>query len=321
MDIVGIGYPCIDCLVNVDRIPLGNTGAPMHANSWQGGGKVSSAMVAAARLGARVGMMGVVGDDIFGRFCREDFVRHGIDVSHLIADPNTRTGFSVPISELETGDRNIIYRPGNCRAMTIDDLDRDYLCAAPYLHLESANPVTRQAARWVREAGGKVGFDVERLYPDLEALTPEIDVYIASEDCYRSQYGQSTDYEAACRAVQARGPEIVVFTLGPGGSVGVAGDAYFEAPTLTIAPVDTTGAGDVYHGAFLYGLAQGWDPAYVARFSNVVAAIKCLRMGGRAGLPDADLTRRVLEAGAVTPDMPGLDELDDRAEFYSQLQI
>jgi sugar/nucleoside kinase (ribokinase family) len=178
-----------------------------------------------------------------------------------------------------------------------------------------------QAARWVREAGGMVGFAVEWRYPALEALTPEIDVYIASEDCYRAQHGRSTDYEAACRAVQARGPRIAVYTLGPGGSVGVADDLYFEAPGLAIRPVDTTGAGDVYHGAFLYGLAQGWEAPYVARFSNVVAAIKCLRIGGRAGLPDAALALRALEAGAITADLPGLAELDARVEFYSQLQV
>jgi sugar/nucleoside kinase (ribokinase family) len=101
----------------------------------------------------------------------------------------------------------------------------------------------------------------------------------------------------------------------------VADDLYFEAPGLAIRPVDTTGAGDVYHGAFLYGLAQGWEAPYVARFSNVVAAIKCLRIGGRAGLPDAALALRALEAGAITADLPGLAELDARVEFYSQLQV
>ena len=88
-DIVGVDYPCVDLNVNVDAMPKPNGVMRINDLSWQGGGKVASGIVTAARLGASCAIFGVVGDDRYGRFCKKDFEDHGIDTRHLILQKNT----------------------------------------------------------------------------------------------------------------------------------------------------------------------------------------------------------------------------------------
>ena len=316
MDIVGIGRPCVDLLANVNEMPSRNGRGPMQSYSWQGGGQVPTAMVTATRLGARTGIMGVVGGDPLGRYCLDDFERHAVETRHMVIDPLATTGFSVALSEKGTGSRCIIHNAGNRRSLAVDDLDREYIASARYLHLQHVTHATRQAASWAREAGVTVTYDVERFDRDMADFTPSIDAFIASEECYRQLFGSSEDHEANCRTIQVKGPDIVVFTLGERGSVGVSSGAYFFAKGFDVSAVDTTGAGDVYHGAFLFGLAQGWGIAEVAHFANAVAAIKCTRIGGRAGIPSLEIVQGFLEDGEIHG-----SELDERVAFYAQIQL
>lgn len=315
MDIVGIGTPCVDLLVNVDVMPSDNSGARMRRYSWQGGGKVPTGVVASARLGGRVGMIGVVGSGTYGQFCLVDFERHGIDVSHMVVDEHGETPFAVPISENSSGDRNIIYYPGNLSVLSPDEIDKDYITSARLLHISGASPATMYAAQCAHESGVLVAIDAERYRPDLEELMPFIDVFIGSETCYRNLFDDER-YHDHCRELQARGPHIVAFTLGSRGSVGIDGDETFFEESISVPVRDTTGAGDVYHGAFNYGLLQGWETPYVARFSNIVAAIKCTRLGGRAAIPSLETVNRYLENGVID-----YTEIDERVAFYRTLQV
>ncbi|HHZ12638.1 MAG: carbohydrate kinase family protein [Caldicoprobacterales bacterium] len=308
--VVGIGNPVMDFLIHTRKIPKTNESCRLEEYSWQGGGKVPSALVALGRLGVKTGMVGVVGNDAFGRFLIDDFKRHDVDVSRLYVDPNGQTSFCICLSEEETQGRSFIGRQPNLRKLTLEDLDREYITQGDYLHLSHMTPVTRQAALWSREKGNTVVFDADYYQEEIEKNYGLIDVFIASEFYYRAVF-QDDNHEENCRLIQKEGPDIVIFTFGEHGCLGVYGDKYFEMPAFKVKVMDTTGAGDVFHGAFIYGLIQGWDVEDIARFSSAVSAIKCTRVGGRAGIPDLPTVEQFLKDGTID-----YREIDQRVAFY-----
>jgi sugar/nucleoside kinase (ribokinase family) len=115
------------------------------------------------------------------------------------------------------------------------------------------------------------------------------------------------------RTIQNQGCEIVIFTFGGDGCRGVYEDKYFEIPALPVEVVDTTGAGDVFHGAFDFAYLKGWDAKKCAEFSTGVSAIKCTRPGGRAGIPNLKVLTDFLENGNID-----YTEIDERVEHYKR---
>lgn len=311
-DVVGIDMPCVDFAVNVDHFPEPNGGERIRELSWQGGGKVATGMVAAARLGAKGAMLGAVGTDSYGNFCDKDFIRHGIDTSHLLKREGKTTGMSVVLSNRETMGRAIIYNVGTAERMTREELPVDYLQNARYLHLAMLDDVTVEAARIARQAGVKIFLDADMYSEELEEFIPMVDVFVASEFVYSAMFDDQ-NYEANCRKMMERGPQIVVFTFGEKGCVGLSEEGYFELPAYHVEVVDTVGAGDVYHGAFVAGLLKGWPVKKIAQFASAVSAIKCTRIGGRAGIPDMETVERFMKTGEIN-----YAEIDQRVEFYKR---
>ncbi|MBS6955321.1 MAG: carbohydrate kinase family protein [Enterocloster asparagiformis] len=311
-DVVGIDMPCVDFAVNVDHFPDPNGGERIRELSWQGGGKVATGLVAAARLGAGCAVLGAVGNDSYGRFCDKDFIRHGIDTKHLLKREGRTTSLSLVLSNRETMGRAIIYNLGTAEKLEKNELAVDYLKNARYLHLAMLDDVAVEAARIAREAGVKVFLDADSYSDELGDFIPMVDVFVASEFVYEAMF-QDRDYEANCRKVMERGPEIVVFTFGEKGCVGLSREGYFELPAYHVEVVDTVGAGDVYHGAFLAGLLKGWTVEKTAQFSSAVSAIKCTRIGGRAAIPDMETVMRFMETGEIN-----YAEIDQRVEFYKR---
>jgi len=110
------------------------------------------------------------------------------------------------------------------------------------------------------------------------------DVLITSKAFAEDSTGES-DYRKAGEKLRSLGLELIVITLGEDGSICLCSEDFFICNTFEVEVIDTTGAGDVFHGAFLYGLLREWDIRRVSEFATAVAAIKCTKLGGRAGLP------------------------------------
>lgn len=311
-DIVGIDSPCMDMVVNLNSFPEPNNGGQIQNLSWQGGGKVATGMVAAARLGAKGAILGAVGDDVYGRFCDRDFLRHGIDTAHLQKRKGQTTGFSIVLSNRETMGRSIIYMTGTAEPLCHEEIPAEYLTNTKYFFVAMLNEVVNRAIDTAKTAGAKICIDADFYTEDLRDIIPKVDVFIASEFVYEALF-HDDDYEANCRKIMDRGPEIVVFTFGEKGCVGLSGEGYFEIPAFQVDAVDTVGAGDVYHGAFLAGLLKGLPVVEVARMASAVSAIKCTRIGGRAGIPDMDTVQHFMRTGEID-----YTEIDARVEFYKR---
>lgn len=311
IDVIGIDAPCMDFLVNLERLPQSNCSMPILQSSWQGGGKAATAMIALARLGGRCGIVADIGSDLFGDVIEWDFRRHNIDTSHLRRVEGQGTSLSLVMSDRETNGRSVIWQGGG--AGLVSEIDADYLRQARYLHVPNVTGVFGRAIGIVRAAGGKVVIDADRYDPAIMEKLDSIDVFIASEFFF-DKVSNGRDVETCCREIQAKGPGIVVFTFGDKGCAGIGPDGeFFSEPCFRVPVVDTTGAGDVFHGAFIYGLLQGWEARRCARWSSAVSAIKVTRLGGRAGIPDAAMTEKFLACGEIDG-----KALDERARWYAK---
>jgi len=311
MDIIGIGRPCIDILTVVEKLPKSNSGSGILDYSRQGGGNVATAMVAAARLGAKTGMIGVTGSCLHGKAIREDFTYNNVDISNIVT-VNGPNDFAIILSDLETKGRSILYKGNNLRRVGIGDLNRDYITSANILHLEDNSEVGKTAATWMKEAGKKVAFDVAHYSEQMKAFVPYIDYFIASEFYYKGAFGDDPDYEKNCKIIAESGPEVVVFTLGDKGCVGYTkSEGFFVEEGFKVKVFDTLGAGDVYHGAFLAGLTKGFSVRETARFANAVSAVKICYIGGRAGIPTFEVVDKFMKTGKIDD-----TEIKQRIEYY-----
>jgi ribokinase len=270
---------------------------PLSGLVHDGGGQVSTALVTLARLGVRTGYLGVLGDDREGRFLVDLFAQAGVDTGRLRLRTELSTNVCLLLVEESTGRRAILCRRGvTAGDLMLDQSDRDYIQGAHVLHLDGQfMPAAIKAAQWAREAGVKVCFDGNHPRAGLEELLPLVNWLVVAEP-FPSAYTGLGDPEEAARALFALGAEILVITQGERGcQVWTEGPAY-HAPGFPVHVVDTTGAGDAFHGGFIFGMLQGWDPARIATFANAVAALNCQTLGGRRGLPSLAEVEALLQA-------------------------
>lgn len=299
--VVGLGYNAHDTLgiALVDAMPDFDDVRGLHLADWvhDGGGPVGTALTAAARLGARTGYIGLLGDDPEGRFLRDLFVQEGVDVSRLRLSTDAGTNVCFILVQAGSGKRAIFcHRRVDAGALTLDETDRVYIQAARALHLDGQFlPAAIQAARWAREAGVKVCFDGNHPRPGLDALLPLVNWLVVAAP-FPAAYTGLGDPQQAARALLALGPELLVVTQGERGCETWTHNEHLIAPGFAVQAVDTTGAGDAFHGGFVYAQLQGWDLRRVVTFANAVAALNCQTLGGRRGLPTLAQVEELLES-------------------------
>jgi sugar/nucleoside kinase (ribokinase family) len=322
LDVIGIGTSFMDQLVNVPRVPRGNSGVRADEVFHQGGGNVATAIAAAARLGARAGMIGRVGGDSTGDFLIRDFIYNGVDTSRMLrGEQGTSSPYSIAISEVELGTRMFIVKRGTVPPLRPEDIDFDYLAGAKILHLETGDSASMAAAEFAKERGITVTMDAGVYTEDRVDLIPLVDVLIASDMFYGGMFGEDAAKgegetpEAAYREniekLRALGPQVVWVTRGAAGCLGMADGEFLDVPTFDTPVTDTTGAGDVFHGAYIAAMLEGLPHRECARYANAVSSIKCMFVGGRTGIPNRETLARFLKDGTVDT-----AEIEERLAYY-----
>jgi ribokinase len=290
LQIIGLGLATIDILMRLVEMPVWDQFNLVRDLKFEGGGPAGTALVAAARLGVRAGFIGTAGNDPAGDLKVDTFRREGVDTSRMVRRPFPEDQVALVFVHEETGERTFAASSGFGREpIRPEELDRAYLTSADLLHLDGFHfEAAVQAAIWMREAGKKVTLDAGKTTGSLDPRLPELvrlaNVAICGSGVVEFLTGNAVLAEGA-REVLHMGPQVVVETCGEAGSDTFTREEAFHTPAFQVDVVDTTGAGDVFHGAYAAGLLQGWDLRRVATFASAAAALKCTRLGGRAGIP------------------------------------
>jgi ribokinase len=293
-DVIGLGASACDSLGIVPYYPALDERLRMLEVHRQGGGEAATALVTLSRLGIRTSFVGKIGDDEMGRFIVNEFKKENVDTSHIVVEKGGSSIFAFSIVDKETGKRTILWHK-RLNPLNPDEMDEEFMLSARILHVDQHEPeAALVAAGWFKAAGKMVVLDIDTIDSRLQKLVRSADVVIGSE-VFAKNFASGDDYFEAAENVSSFGPETIVFTLGEKGCLCRSkGDAFMQ-PAFEVDVVDTTGSGDVFHGAFIYGILQNWDLRKIAEFSNAVAAMKCRRIGGRAGIPTRKEVDKFLE--------------------------
>ena len=295
-DVAGLGCACLDFLGIVPHLPDQDEQVWMSDSTQQGGGMVSTALVTLSRLGVSTAFAGKVGNDTAGRVVKEEFDQFGVDSAHLIMEPGASTPVSMILVDESTGQRTIM-AGGSAVDMSPSEVPAELVASSRILHLDNTNrPAALAAAGIARDSGVPVVLDADTVSPpdDLVELLGMTDFLIASR-VFSDELTGLTDPSEAVKVLAGYGSSATVVTLGEEGSYTLGAGRSFHTPAFSVDAVDTTGAGDVYHGAFIFGLLKEWSFEKTAEFASAVAALSCTRLGGRAGIPDLQIALDFLQ--------------------------
>ena len=290
-DAAGFGVNAVDHLIVVPYYPENDSTTQMVEHRQGAGGQTASAIVALQRLGLRTAYAGRFGSDSEGSFGLQSLKDEGVDVefAEVMEDAHTQVGYI--IIEAKRGERTVIWDRDELLAYTPDDAPVELAAKARVIHLDSHDPpACARMARAARAAGTVVSADIDNVYEGLPELLPLIDVLISSKEFPGLLTGMA-DAHAALLEIKARyGCALVDFTKGGRGAMVLCEGEFLETPAFQVPGgcVDTTGAGDAFHGGFLYGLLQGEEIETSLKTGCAVAALSCRALGARTGLPTRD---------------------------------
>lgn len=285
-DLLCLGFCSIDHLAVLPEIPLDGK-VEIIRKLRQGGGPAASAAVAAARLGKRVAFCGVTGSDEAGDQIVEGLSEEGIDVSGIIR----RAGCDSPVAycwiEQGSGKRSIAWSHGSAPELSAAEVNPDLIRSARMLHLDGhQNAAARAAVKIARAAGILVSLDAGTMREGMDEIIAETDIFLASEAFARAWTKEEDLEQALCKMAQT-GARITGITLGEKGSMAWENGKIIRCAAFNPGVVvDTTGAGDSFHGAFAVRYLECGDLRESMRFASAVAALKCRILGGRSGLPE-----------------------------------
>jgi len=284
-DVVGMGLNSVDFLTVAPEFPAPNSKMKMLHFSKQGGGQVATAMVALSRWGVKAKYIGKVGADELGQFSLQAIRQEGVDVSSVTVEPNATNQFATIIVDGPTGDRTILWNRDDRLMYREGELRKEDVCCGKLLHLDGHDiHAAIQCGRWAKEVGIPTVVDLDKVEPRTSELIEEIDFLVTSSR-FPMFYTGISDRKEALLELQKQTHGFLCTTLGHLGAMALVNGEFFYAEGFKIRAVDTTGAGDVFHGGFIHGLLQNWEVEKILRFANAVAALKCLDLGGRRGIP------------------------------------
>jgi sulfofructose kinase len=323
VDVVGLGLNATDTVVLAREFPPLGGKERVVSLSRQAGGQIATALVACQRLGLRTRYIGKVGDDEGGRFQLQSLREEGVDVRYTQVSRGAPNQFGLIIVDQATGERTVFWDRDKRLALSAAKLKPESINSAKVLHLDGCDvEACVQAARWARRAGIPVVADLDTVYKKVEKLFPLIDYLIASANFLPAVTGQNDPFrvlEYMAREYKIRAPGM---TLGRDGALVLAGGQFYYSPGFVIETVDTTGAGDIFHGAFVYGLLQDWAVDRILDFSNAMAGLNCTKLGARGGIATRSEAEKLLAKGArhPNPDFENLPRMTGQTRRGSGLK-
>jgi sugar/nucleoside kinase (ribokinase family) len=296
-DVVGVGANSVDyVLVLPNQVPSLSlsTKVRLRAQSLRCGGQTATTLATCAALGLKTKYVGVVGGDENGRRVRDALVQRGINVTHLV-ERGASTQTATILVHPETGSRIVLWDEGRRPPLHADDIPLEILSRARIVHVDDVDePAALEAARAARAAGVPVTSDIDHVSDRTEQLVAASTYPILAEEVPTLLTGIS-DPERALRALRPCHAGILCVTLGERGAMALEDEQLHVQPAFPVAAVrDTTGAGDVFRGGFIYGLLREWSVPRILEFAAAAAAVSCTRLGALDGVPTREDVERLL---------------------------
>ena len=297
-DVVGVGLNATDTVLMVSRFPPHGGKVPFTEEVQSPGGQVASAIATCQSLGLHTKYIGSVGDDERGRIQLESLRSTGIDLEHVQVREGCANQSAYIVVDRETGERTIFWRRDDCLRIDPDQIDEDQITCARLLHIDGHDtPAVERAASIARNAGIPVTVDVDTIYPGFDRVLPLVDYLIASSEFPGRWTGEQDPFRALELIQREHKMKVAAMTLGSCGALALVEGRFHYAPGFVVDCVDTTGAGDVFHGAFCYGLLRDNPIDEILEFSNAMAALNCRALGARGGIASADHARELMATG------------------------
>lgn len=282
MDVLCVGHASCDLIFTVDTHPASDE--KVFANEFLacGGGPAANASVQIAKLGGISGFAGYLGNDLYGDKHLSELLQNSVNTDFII-----RGNLQTPLSTIlvkPNGNRCLINYKGSTKPLETGSIDFTNLDAKvvlfdghePFISVDLAENLKFKNILTVLDAGS--------VSEGTKALLPKVDYAVCSEKFAIQLCG---DVSTALKHISTISP-VVVITLGEKGLVWKRRNEEGQLPALTIDAVDTTGAGDAFHGAFAYGLSRNMEWNELLRFASIAGSLCCTKMGARLGLATLD---------------------------------
>jgi sulfofructose kinase len=288
--VVGLGQVTVEMLGVGPRSP--EAVIELATFSIQSGGAVGTALSTVAALGGRAKYFGRLSDDEFGSIILRGLKEFGVDTASVLVEPGKVSPGSFILVDERTGRRLTRFTRGSTTPLEPGELPRDLFDDAKILLVDGRTPAAHiAAAERAKGLGVTVLLDARNLGPGMGELLDLCDIVIGNER-FAAEFSHSSDMKRSLVELTQMGPKIAVLTLGEEGAIALENETLVRQPALPVEVYDTTGASEVFRGAFIYGTLQGWPIDRSLPFANAAAALNCRHLGGVGGIPSlSEITR------------------------------
>ena len=295
-DVLGVGAVSVDVTGTIPEWPRPGTKVQLEDLELCDGGLIGTALVAVSRLGGSACFLGRMGYSEWALRAVEQLAREGVDTSLVIREKGSGPHFAMVLTLQSDGQRTIFYSKSAVRYPDSAHLPADaWLGRTRALLFDSGSGQAGLSfAREARRAGIPVVIDAEQMTPKLDDLLHSTDHVVIPEEL-ASEIHPGWHRESDPAELRFRADQTVVVTLGADGCIASCPrEGVCRLPAFRVKVVDTTGCGDVFHGAYALGVARGLDLAARCRLASGAAALAATRLGGRNGIPTEDALLRFL---------------------------
>lgn len=297
IDVLGIGLNATDTLILVPEFPPYAGKIAFDRELLSPGGQVATAVVTCAKLGLRAKYVGTIGDDLRGQIQRESLDNTGVDTSGLIVREGCPNQTAYILIDERTGERTVLWQRSDCLRLRPSDIRVEDIASARLLHIDGYDTeAAAYAASVARRHGVPVSIDVDTVYPGFDQVLQQVDYLVAGSAWPEKWTGEADPFLALSLLQREYGFRIAAMTLGDNGSLALENGCWTYSPAYEVTCADTTGAGDVFHGAFCYAVLQEMPMAAALDYSNAAAALNCTAIGARGHVPDGTEVEALLTA-------------------------
>ncbi|VAV83243.1 hypothetical protein MNBD_DELTA01-1479 [hydrothermal vent metagenome] len=297
--VVGLGQCSLDNIALVDGFPQEDAKPEATALLTQGGGPVATALVTLARLGVKGSVMGIIGDDDAGKTIKKELRAEGVSTRGLITRKDSTSQRAFIIVNTKAASRTVIWQRASGAPLAPAEVRATHIKNASLLLLDGLmEDASLAAAELAARFNVPILLDAGSMRPGMIELIKISDYVVASEQFARAVSGTPLKALKELRAINPQAKAVTI-TLGKKGSITCAAGKRISKGAFKVEAVDTTGAGDVFHGGFAYGILKGWQIEKTVEFASAVAALKCRKTGGRTGIPRPRQAQRLMKEQAI----------------------